>query len=63
MISNKSNFEYTDGSYGTHVLPNKLTLSTVEYFYPEGYAEYWFGVICPVDLTQNTSEINNIIGK
>lgn len=56
-ISNKANFSYT----GNAPLPNKLTLSTVEYFYPEGYAEYWFGIICPVDLTQNTSVINSII--
>ena len=57
VISNKPNFS---GS-GHSTLPNKLTLSTVEYFYPQGYAEYWFGIICPVDLTQNTSVINNIV--
>lgn len=56
-ISNKPNFSNS----GTNRLVNKLTLSTVEYFYPQGYAEYWFGIVCPVDLTQNTSVINNIV--
>lgn len=58
MISNKPNFS---GPGVPKRMRNKLTLSTAEYHFPEGYTEYWFGVISPANLTQGTSIINNIV--
>ncbi len=58
MISNKPNFS---GPGVPERMRNKLTLSTAEYHFPEGYTEYWFGVISPANLTQGTSIINNIV--
>ena len=40
-------------------LPHKLCLSTFEHNFPEGTTEYWFGIMKPTDITQNTSEIHN----
>ena len=42
-------------------LPHKLCLSTFEHHFPEGTTEYWFGIMKPTDITQNTSEISNAI--
>ena len=58
VISNRSNFP-VNGSFIE--MKNKLTLSTAEYHFPEGYTEYWFGIMKPTTLTQNTSVINNIV--
>lgn len=40
-------------------MPNKLCLSTFEHHFPEGTTTYWFGIMKPTDITQNTSEIHN----
>ena len=58
VISNKPNFT---GAGVPQRMRNKLTLSTAEYHFPEGYTEYWFGIMAQSDLTQGTSIINNIV--
>lgn len=58
VISNKPNFT---GAGVPDRLRAKLTLSTAEYHFPEGYTEYWFGIMAPANLTQGTSTINNIV--
>ena len=42
-------------------MPNKLCLSTYEHNFPEGTTKYWFGIMKPTDITQNTSEVHNAI--
>jgi hypothetical protein len=42
-------------------MPNKLCLSTFTHNFPEGTTKYWFGIMKPTDITQNTSEISNAI--
>ena len=44
-------------------MPNKLTLSTYEHNFPDGTTEYWFGIIKPTDVSQNSSEIANAINN
>lgn len=61
MLTTKSNF--IDSATGRSVMPNKLTLSTYEYHFPEGNTEYWFGIMKPTDLTQNTREISATLYK
>ena len=51
--------ESTDRS--VHVLPNKLTMSTYERIFPDGVTKYWFGIIKPTDVTQNSSEITTAL--
>lgn len=58
--TNMSNFKYS-GSY--HKMPNKLCLSTFTHNFPEGTTEYWFGIIKPTDVSQNSSEIANALYK
>ena len=56
--TNMSNYKY-GGAY--HKLPGKLCLSTFEHNFPEGTTEYWFGIIKPTDVSQNSSEITNAL--
>lgn len=42
-------------------MPNKLWLSTYEHKFPDGITEYWFGIMKPTDITQNSSEISNAL--
>lgn len=58
VVTNRSNYP-VGGSYIT--MPHKLTLSSAEYHFPEGYTEYWFGVMEPTTLSQNVSVINSTL--
>ena len=42
-------------------LPNKLCLSTFEHNFPEGTTKYWFGIMKPTDISQNSSEISSAL--
>jgi len=44
-------------------MPNKLCMSTYEHNFPEGTTEYWFGIMKPTDVSQNSSEIANSINN
>ena len=58
VLSNRSNY-LINGE--RPAMPNKLCLSTFEHNFPEGTTKYWFGIMKPTDITQNTSEISNAI--
>ena len=45
------------------MMPNKLFLSTYEHMFPEGITKYWFGIIKPTDVSQNSSEISNALNN